>query len=254
MREIIKVGIQAEEIVRISSREVAEMMDFTHSNLTRKINNLSKDLTEINFDLSKYWAESKYKDITGKENNEYLISKDGCEFLAHKTTGKKGTLFTVKYMERFKQLEEENKMLKEAMNEKAMLLLQIYNGGTEGAVAAKRLSELEVKEATTPLIETIEEQRPEVEFSNRVQEDNKKTYSMSETAKLLKLPYGNKTLFAKLRYMKVLMNNNEPYQNYIDRELFILKITDTGFKLVSTTRVTGKGLRWLEKKRNELVS
>ncbi|MGL5715214.1 MAG: phage regulatory protein/antirepressor Ant [Paraclostridium sp.] len=256
MGEIVRVeNIDAEDIVRISSREVAVMMEIKeHSKMLRKIDDINEVLGKAKVGSAKYWTESTYKDSQNKERREYLVSKEGCEFLAHKTIGEKGVLFTVKYMEKFKQLEEENKMLKEAVNEKAQLLLQIYNGGTDGAIAAKRLTEIEVEEATQPLIETIEVQKPEVEFATRVQEDNQKVYSIAEAAKLLKLPYGNRTLFAKLRDMKVLRQNNEPYQDYINRELFMLKITDTGYKLVSTTKVTGKGLRWLEKKREELIS
>lgn len=70
---------------------------------------------------------------------------------------------------------------------KANLLLSIYNGGQEGVVASKQLTELEVKEATAPLIATIEEQKPEIEFAIRAQEDNQTTYSMSDTEKALKV-------------------------------------------------------------------
>ena len=55
------------------------IMEFTHGNLTRKINSLNKNFTEINFDLSKidkinkvltdgkirsldYWIESTYSE------------------------------------------------------------------------------------------------------------------------------------------------------------------------------------------------
>lgn len=35
----------------------------------------------------------------------YLITKEGCEFIAHKLTGVKGTEFTAKYIKRFHQME-----------------------------------------------------------------------------------------------------------------------------------------------------
>lgn len=38
-------------------------------------------------------------------NRCYEITKQGCEFLTHKTTGTKGNLFTHHYMERFEELE-----------------------------------------------------------------------------------------------------------------------------------------------------
>lgn len=39
---------------------------------------------------------------------------------------------------------------------KSRLLLQIYNGGAQGVIAAKELTEIEIKEATKPLKEEIE--------------------------------------------------------------------------------------------------
>ena len=89
---------------RLSSREVAEMMGVEHKSLLRKIDAINKDFTEHKIVPSKYWVESSYKDMSGKSNREFLITKLGCEFLAHKTTGTKGNLFTDKYMDRFEQM------------------------------------------------------------------------------------------------------------------------------------------------------
>ena len=47
---------------------------------------------------------------------------------------------------------------------KAQLLLSIYNGGQEGIISAKQLTELEVKEATKPLLDKIEEDKPKVDY------------------------------------------------------------------------------------------
>lgn len=92
---------------RISSREVAEMMEMEHSKLLRKIDDINEDFRESKIGFSKYWIESSYK-VKGnnKTYKEYLITKRGCEFLAHKTTGKKGNLFTDKYMDRFAMMEQ----------------------------------------------------------------------------------------------------------------------------------------------------
>ena len=91
---------------RISSREVAEMMEVEHFNLLKKIDGINKDFTEFKIDFSKYWLESSYKDNSGKNNREFQITKRGCEYLAHKTTGTKGNLFTDKYMDRFEQMKD----------------------------------------------------------------------------------------------------------------------------------------------------
>lgn len=95
------------DVKRISSREVAEMMETKHKSLLRKIDDITKTLVEHKIVPYKYWVENKYKASNGKSNREYLISKEGCEFLAHKSTGEKGILFTHRYMERFKEMEQQ---------------------------------------------------------------------------------------------------------------------------------------------------
>lgn len=92
---------------RISSREVAEMMEMEHKSVLRKIDEISQVFTEHNIVPSKYWEESQYKDASGKSNREYQVTKRGCEFLAHKSTGTKGNLFTDRYMDRFAEMEQE---------------------------------------------------------------------------------------------------------------------------------------------------
>lgn len=92
---------------RLSSREVAEMMEIEHSKLLRKIEGINEDFTKSNIGFSKYWVEGTYK-VEGqlREYKEFKISIRGCEFLAHKTTGEKGNLFTDKYMDKFEEMKE----------------------------------------------------------------------------------------------------------------------------------------------------
>lgn len=91
---------------KLSSREVADMMEMRHDRLIRKIDEINTDFRKHKIGVSKYWEESSYK-VEGqkREYREFLITKRGCEFLAHKTTGTKGNLFTDKYMDRFAQME-----------------------------------------------------------------------------------------------------------------------------------------------------
>lgn len=103
MKELMVTTVEND--VRISSREVAKMMNVReHSKMIRKIESLSAKITEAKNGLSDYWIESKYIDSSGKSNKEYLISKKGCEFLALKSTGAKGVAFTIAYMNRFEEM------------------------------------------------------------------------------------------------------------------------------------------------------
>ena len=88
----------------ISSRKVAEMKGVRHCDLLEKIDSISKDLATEN-SVAKYWIEGTFEN-RGKHYREYQVKKRGCEFLAHKTTGTKGNLFTDKYMDRFEEMEK----------------------------------------------------------------------------------------------------------------------------------------------------
>ena len=97
---------------KISSREIAEMMGKEHKHILEKIDKLNDDLQSLTFGSDKYWIESSYKAGTGKSYREFQVTELGCELIAHKTIGKDGTAFTVKYMDRFhkmKEIIEENK-------------------------------------------------------------------------------------------------------------------------------------------------
>lgn len=57
-------------------------------------------------DLDEFWKESTYIDQRSREKTCYNITKKGCEFIAHKCTGKKGVVFTARYINKFHELEE----------------------------------------------------------------------------------------------------------------------------------------------------
>ena len=95
-----------EKSITISSREVAEMMEIQHKHLLEKIDKINKTLLSRKIGSVKYWAESSYKDASGKSNREYQVTKKGCEFLAHKSTGEKGIVFTDRYMDKFEAMEK----------------------------------------------------------------------------------------------------------------------------------------------------
>lgn len=82
--------------------------------------------------------------------------------------------------------------------------------------------------------------------------DGKGCFTMNTAAKALKLPYGNKTLFEKLRLSGVLNADNSPKQEQVNAGHFKVVIKhineDIGNKPV--TLVTSKGLVYLAKKLN----
>ena len=91
----------------ISSREVAVMMDYSHKDILRKIDNLNKELGVAQISSTQYWIESTYVHEQNKMTyREYQVTKKGCELIAHKTEGQKGVLFTVRYMDKFEEMEK----------------------------------------------------------------------------------------------------------------------------------------------------
>lgn len=120
----------------LTSMEVANMMEKRHGNLVRSIsmysayikesnddicqlkNELAKEKHECSdlknelaknetIDLQEFWTKSSYFDEQGKSRICYNITKKGCEFIAHKCTGRKGTVFTARYINRFHEMEHE---------------------------------------------------------------------------------------------------------------------------------------------------
>lgn len=90
----------------ISSIEVAEMVGKEHKNLMRDVRSYMTELAELKIEPGNFFKESTYKDANNQSRPCYNVTKKGCEFIAHKLTGLKGTGFTAKYINRFHDMED----------------------------------------------------------------------------------------------------------------------------------------------------
>lgn len=100
----------------LDSREVAKMIGKSHKNLMRDIRQYIKDLGPgSKLSPAQFFIESNYKDANGQFRPCYLLTKQGCEFVANKMTGKKGTLFTAQYVSLFNEYQEEHKAIEAHM-------------------------------------------------------------------------------------------------------------------------------------------
>ena len=118
MSNIIDIN-RNEKTKTIPSTEVAKMMQREHKEVIRmidgyeppegskkrKIVGIIPTLTKGNITPSDYFIENTYKDKSGKLNKCYECTKMGCELLANKLTGEKGTLFSATYVKRFNEME-----------------------------------------------------------------------------------------------------------------------------------------------------
>lgn len=97
--------------VTLTTLEVAEMMEVHHSDLLKKLDG-RKDrkgyiqiLNEGQMSVVDYFMKSSYLDAKGEERPCYEVTRLGCDFLANKSTGEKGVLFTARYVRRFYEME-----------------------------------------------------------------------------------------------------------------------------------------------------
>lgn len=90
----------------ITSLEVAEMVGKNHKDLMRDVRRYVEQLGQSKIAPSDFFKESTYKNSQNKTQPCYKVTKKGCEFIAHKLTGIKGTEFTAKYINRFHEMED----------------------------------------------------------------------------------------------------------------------------------------------------
>lgn len=136
--------------VTITTLEVAEMMEIEHSKIIRKLEG-SRDrkgfiqiLTEAQMGVSDYFIPSTYRDASGKENKCYEVTRMGCDFLANKSTGEKGVLFTARYVKRFNEMENQKNQtpLTEHPGEVANLLKILTNRMDKQGIAPYKSAEM----------------------------------------------------------------------------------------------------------------
>lgn len=99
----------------ITSIEVAEMVGKQHKNLMRDIRSYVKELGELKIEPTDFFKENTYKTEQNRTLPRYDVTKKGCEFIAHKLIGVKGTEFTAKYINRFHEMEDQIRTPKSPM-------------------------------------------------------------------------------------------------------------------------------------------
>lgn len=237
----------------ILSTEVAEMMEMEHWKLLRKIDGINKDFNDNKIVVVEYWIESSYTDRKGEERRCYEITKKGCEFLAHKTTGTKGNLFTARYIDRFEEMENIIRSYVPQLSEKEKLQLSILNGNdTERMDSLKRYEVLLEEEISAPLLETIDNQ--DVVIDTIIPDD--KLYAVGDVGRILRgytKEMGYQKIFDYLRNNKILISDkgtqkhNSPYYNYTD--YFMMKPNKKrNDEDYYKPYFTGKGLKWFLKR------
>ena len=243
MNNITEIKIEnLEGNLYVSSRDIAKGLGKQHKDVLKAIDTLIKSNSE---DVRREIIESTYTNSRGKEYREYLLTKDGFTLYMFNVQGYNE--FKMAYINKFNEMEKALQEVKPELSEKDQLRLKLFsNDPVEVAAAHKTLVELE----TRPLIETIEEQKPLVDFASRVG-DAGDAITIGAFAKALReekgVKIGRNILFQKLREFKVLDKKNLPYQKFLDKGWFkviekTMKVdNDEDFRLYVQTLITGKG-------------
>lgn len=94
----------------LDSREVAKAIRKRHDHLVRDIDGYIADIEENpnlgNGSTATFFIPSTYQLNNGRQYRNYLLTKQGCEFVANKMTGKKGNQFTAQYVTLFNSMKE----------------------------------------------------------------------------------------------------------------------------------------------------
>jgi anti-repressor protein len=196
MENVLAVSDTITASETMTSLEIAEVTGKEHDKVCRDIDNLlEQGVSPANF------GESNYTNDRGKTYRCYILTKKGSMILA---SGYNAVL-REKIINRWEELEIEKRnggfVIPKTLSQ-ALLL------------ASKQAEQIEQQQ------KLIEVQKPKVEFFDAVAE-SKTAIPMNDVAKVLSVKgYGRNNLFEYLRNKKVLMNNNRPYQKYVDAGYF----------------------------------
>lgn len=217
------------------------MVGKEHNKLLRDIRVYITQLNASKVGHTDFFTESQYTDKSNRQKPCYLVTKKGCEFIAHKLTGVKGTEFTAKYINRFHEMEDTIKT-------------QLPQGNDLIALAV-----IEAQKMIAERDKQIERMKPKEIFADAVSA-SKDAILIGDLAKLISqngYRIGQNRLFDWLRNNGYLIKSgssrNRPMQRYVEQGLFEVKETEINMpngnvRTALTTKVSGKGQQYFVNK------
>ncbi|UKJ43490.1 Rha family transcriptional regulator [Lysinibacillus sp. ACHW1.5] len=135
----------------IPSTEVAEMVGRDHNEVLKDLRRIIAQLGEGNLPQS-YFIESTYTNSQNKQQPCFLLTKKGCELYGTRMTGKKGTQFAVKYIERFNEMEQQ---IEKQLSQDPITLALESALNTRKQLQSIQMEVVEVKETVQNLVVTM---------------------------------------------------------------------------------------------------
>lgn len=233
MNDMINVRIEnVNGILVTTSNRVAEELGVLHKDLLKKIDNYGSRFDSAE-SFAQFYIPSEYKDLSGKTNRNYYITEKGVAQLVggYSAAVPKAFKLNVAYINEFERMKQTLSTIKVPTTFKEALLF--------GLDLAERLEKAETENKVH--VSRIEMMKPKEEFYDTVI-DSKDAIDIGKVSKILDFSnMGRNRLFSFLREHGVLMNNNVPYQRYIDAGYF--RVIETIFTMPSgETKVNTKTL------------
>ena len=117
MNELINVLSQDGNLV-VSSREVAKNFEKQNQHVMQSIREIETSVKNS----TNLFIESIYEDSYGRQQNEYLLTRDGFSLLVMGFTGKKALEWKLKYIEAFNKMEE---LIKKPLSSQEIMRIQL---------------------------------------------------------------------------------------------------------------------------------
>ena len=219
--------LEANNVLTMSSLEIAELTGKRHDNVMSDIEKMLSDLGKAAPDFS----GTAFYEVNNAKRSRKIYNLPKRETLI--LVSGYSVAMRARIIDRWQELEEANK--------NKGIFMPNFSDPVEAAIAwanEKRISQM--------LEQKIEEQKPKVEFAETVGRSDG-TLAIGEFAKLLPKEWkiGRNKLFKWLRDNKYLMKDNVPYQRYVNEGLFEVIETvreyDSQDYINLLTLITGKG-------------
>ena len=208
----------------MGTSEIAKLVKKGHASIMRSCLRLSEKGI-----LGGQPLAHPYKTSDGQEFTEFRLNQRDSIILVAQNCPE----FTAVLVDRWKELEEQVNKPQIPQTKKEWIKLALEQ---EEAIEQQQL--------------LIEKQAPAVEFCNQISV-SKGSMKIGDFAKVLSgdgFKIGQNRLFDYLRVNNILMDNNTPYQRYIDNGYFEVSMGITNGYPWTTTKITGKGQLALAKK------
>lgn len=218
-----------------------------HDHLITKIDNEVSVLKANNIATPNFW-ESYYIGNDGAKARCYSLNRDG----ALEMLNSESPLVRYRTTEYINSLE---KQLQEVQNQKAKLLLAIYDGGQSAIEASKQLTEIEVHKAT----QELQIKNDELESENKVltplaelarkRIDATGTVSITDMTKTFKFKTGQITCWAKIN--GYIHKKNKEVNNKGDK-YFKVVVPDENYPAHKCIAITEAGIKLIDEHKEEI--